>query len=360
MSSDIKHHDARASQELAQPIGRASTEDSSVGEQGCGPNLEKICDPIDKRLVRAVDIVEKNWPKYDSQALKVHIKDFIKEHASHPATDDASKSDEKINREKTAKAKDHLYDKVVHKTLEIAKAKISHAKTHNHHDAKKLFHDTKDVIIHEFGSQYQEVVDSVGAVVCEYYEEIKTDLCEALTYVGEVLKNDFSEVVTYVSEETEGLLTEVDDGATQALRKLVKQVAFEYTIEAVKFLRRVVIKQEERREKKDENGKYNFDFERFVELFEDPANFYNEYNLWGLVKLFKDTTNFYATINVYADFDFYADFGFEGFVELFEDEDDYVMVDHNTMMPPVTNNEVLATEVTEKAAARTRSWWFFW
>ncbi|KAF3069164.1 hypothetical protein CFAM422_007128 [Trichoderma lentiforme] len=359
MSSHIKHHDARASQELAQPIDKVSREGSSVGEPGCCPITGKICEDIVKLGVDVVAVkMEKIAPKYDSQAFEKHLRRFVKEHASNHAADDASKSDEKTNREKTAKAKDHLYDKVVHKTFEIAKAKISHAKTHDFQEAKKLFHETKDEIKHEFGSQYQEVVDSLGEVVCKYYEEFKTDLCEAVTYVGEVLKNDFSEIVTYVGEETEGLLTEltktppnsddkvisvvkVDDGATQALRKLVKQVAFEYTIEVVKFLKGVVIKREERREKKDENGKYDFDFERFVELFEDPANFY-------------------TTINVYADFDFYADFGFEGFVELFEDEDDYVMVDRNTMMPSATGDEVLATEVTEKAAARTRTWWLFW
>lgn len=180
----------------------------------------------------------------------------------------------------------------------------------------------------------------------------------------------------------------VDDGATQALRKLVEQVA-------CKFIIKVVNKWEERRERKEENEKYDFDFEGFIELFEDVANFYatvnvyadfdfyadfgfegfvelfedaanfytefdseavvklpedavksyTKFDLWGIVKLFKYATKFYTNL------DFYTNFDFDGFVELFEDEDDYVMVDRNTMMP---------SEITGKAAAGTGTWFFFW
>ncbi|KAL5082840.1 hypothetical protein Trisim1_002953 [Trichoderma cf. simile WF8] len=229
----------------------------------------------------------------------------------------------------------------------------------------------------------------------------------------------------------------VDDGATQALRKLVEQVA-------CKFITEVVNKWEERRERKEENEKYEFDFKGLIKLFKDaanfkanldpksvePTNFYTDFDFDGFVELFKDVANFYATVyavfdfyadfdfegfvelfedatkshtkpdpkgsvellkdannfsteseaeavvkvpedavksytefdlwglvklfkfatNFYTDFDVYAASGFEGFVELFEDEDDYVMVDRNTMMP---------SEIIGKAAARTRTWWFF-
>lgn len=198
----------------------------------------------------------------------------------------------------------------------------------------------------------------------------------------------------------------IDDGATQALRKLVEQVACKFMIE-------VVHKWEERRERKEENEKYEFNFKGFIKLFKDaarfkanfdpksvePTNFYTDFNfdgfvelfkedatkpdpkgsvellkdannfstesdseavvkvpedavksypefdLWGLVKLFKYATKFYTNL------DFYTNFDFDGFVELFEDEDDYVMVDRNTIM---------LSEITGKAAARTGTWFFFW
>ncbi|PKK50605.1 hypothetical protein CI102_4784 [Trichoderma harzianum] len=431
MSSHIKHHHARASQELAQPIGKASREDSSIGEQGSSPNLEKICDPIDEILNLAVDIVEKIWPKYDSQAFS----EYLKAHIFHSAEHNANKSDEKARERKIERISEIITkegDKIAHELVtKFEKVRIHVHDVQDNKDhlrelgvqAKARIHDYLKVHLHEaVDKPVHETVDKpVHEIVDDKFDEVDEIACKDYDKVSE---NPFDEFITDSDVETDHTYVEVDDGATQALRKLVEQVACKFIIE-------VVNKWKERRERKEENEKYQFNFKGFIKLFKDAANFkanfdpksveptnfytdfdfygfvelfkdatkphtkhdpegsvellkdannfstesdseavvkvpedavksYTEFDLWGLVKLFEDAANFYATVNGYADVDFYADFDFDGFVELFEDEEDYVMVDRNTMMPSATDDEVLATEVTEKAAARTRTWWFFW
>ncbi|KAJ4859120.1 hypothetical protein T069G_07387 [Trichoderma breve] len=399
MSPHIKHHHARASQELAQPIDKVSREGSSVGEQDCGPNPKTIYEEI---VGRAVDIAEKKWPKYDSQAFEVHLRRLIKEYASHCAEHDASKSDEKarerkieriseiITKEgdkiahdfftKIEKVRIHVHDvdkEHLHELGVQAKARIQAlVKVHIHETVDKPVHETAGKPVHE---TVDDKFDEVDEIACKDYEK--------------VAENPFDEFITDSDAET-------DNTYVEALRKLVKQVV------ACKFIIKVANKWEERRERKEENEKYEFNFKGFIKLFKDAANFkanfdpksveptnfytdfdfdgfvelfkdannfstgsdseavvkvpedavkfYTEFDLWGLVKLFKFATDFYT------DFDVYAASDFEGFVELFEGEDDYVMVDRNTMMPSATGDEVLATEVTEKMGSRTRTWWFFW
>ncbi|KAL7781947.1 hypothetical protein V8C43DRAFT_327503 [Trichoderma afarasin] len=393
MNSHIKHHHARASQELAQPIDKVSREGSSVGEQGYGPNLEKICDPIDKILVFAAEIAEKKWPKcakYDSEAFSKYLVDLTKAHFSHCAEHDASKSDEKARERKIDRISEIITkegDKIAHEFF----TKIEKVRIH--------VHDVDKEHLRELGVQVKariqalsqvhthETVDKpVRETVDDKFDEVDEIACKDYDKVSE---NPFDEFITDSDAETDHTYVEVDDGATQALRKLIEQVACKFIIE-------VVNKWEERRERKEENEKYEFNFKGFIKLFKDaanfkanfdpksvkPTNFYTDFDFDGFVELFQDATNFYTesdskavfkvpedvvkaytefdlwglvklfkyATNFYTDFDVYAASGFEGFVELFEDEDDYVMVDRNTMMP---------SEITGKAAARTRTWWFF-
>ncbi|KAL6826853.1 hypothetical protein J3E69DRAFT_355111 [Trichoderma sp. SZMC 28015] len=429
MSSDIKHHHARASQELAQPIDKVSREGSSVGEQGCCPNPETIYEKIVKLGVDVVAVkVQKIAPKYDSQAFEKHLRGLIKEYASHCLEHNASKSDENVRERKIEKISKVITkdgDKIAHELF----TKFDKVRIHVHDvqatkdylhklgvQAQADFHDYFGVHLHEtvdkpvhetVDKPVHETVDKpVHETVDDKFDEVDEFACKNYDKVSE---NPFDEFVTDSDAETDNTYVEVDDGATQALRKLVEQVACKFIIE-------VVDKWEERRERKEENEKYEFNFKGFIKLFKDAANFkanfdpksveptnfytdfdfdgfvelfkdttkrhtkpdpkgsaellkdannvstrsdseavvkvpegavksYTEFDLWGLVKLFKYATKFYTNL------DFYTNFDFDGFVELFEDEDDYVMVDRNTMM---------LSEITGKAAARTGTWFFFW
>ncbi|PNP50801.1 hypothetical protein THARTR1_08422 [Trichoderma harzianum] len=319
----LKHGYAGASHRVAPTNIKACPRVNSDDEYGCCLVTGNIVEGI---VSHAVDIAEKTVPKYDSEVFKEHLVELIKKYYPHCAEDDAGKS------EKNAEAvpKVHVYHKMAHEVvtrLEEVTGMNAHDVQANKDYFRELGRHVRSRVKHHHHKTADDNIDEGDKVAGKDFDEVS--------------ENDLSEASTYVGEEMDGLLTEVDDGATQALRKLVKQVA-------IKFMIEVVNKRKGREDKEEENEKYDFDFERFAELFEDPANFYTDFDLWGLVELSED-----ATI-------FYTNFDFEGFVELFEDEDGYVMVDRNTMMPSATDDEVLATEVTGKAAARTRTWWFFW
>ncbi|KAK4070054.1 uncharacterized protein Triagg1_6475 [Trichoderma aggressivum f. europaeum] len=343
MSPHVKHHHARAIQELARPIVKAPTDDSSVGEHGCCPITEKILDEI---VSHVYDVAKATVPGYDTQALKQRLEVFIKKHYPHSAENDASKSDEETTGEKNAEVvtKVHVHQKIAHE-FAAKLEEISGLNGLNVHDVlanKDHFHKLGRHIKRRLERHHEiagDNIDEADKVAYKHYDTVS--------------ENDFSEVSTYDSEETdEPFMEKVDDGATQALRKLVDQVAFEFIIE-------VVDKREKRKEKKKQNEKYDFGFEGFVKLFDDAANFYTDFDFKSFVKLFKHATNLNTGLNLEDSVElseittnFYSDFDLWGIVQLFEYEDGYVMVDRNTMMPS-------ATEITGKAAARTRTWGFF-
>lgn len=197
MSTHIKHHQARASQELAQPNGKASREGSSVGEQGCCPNPETIYEKIVKLGVDVVAVkMEKIIaPKYDSQAFEKHLRGLIEEYASHCAEHDASKSDEKARERKIErmskiitkegdkighelvtkidKVRIHLHDVDKEHLRELraqVKARIqAQVKVHTHEAVDKPVRETVDKPVHE---TVDDKFDEVDEIACKDYDKV--------------------------------------------------------------------------------------------------------------------------------------------------------------------------------------------
>ncbi|KAL7963633.1 hypothetical protein V8C34DRAFT_266127 [Trichoderma compactum] len=224
MSSHLKHHHAGASQKLAQPIVKAFTDDSSVGEHGCCPITDKIFDEI---VSHTYDFTKKTVPQYDTEAFKEHLVEFIKKHYPHCAEGDASKSDEKIIEKKPDEAttKERVYVRLFRRTLTSVEEEINHRKAHGLPATREHLHEIKAELEGEFTSHLHEFV-----------RKCFPDVDEVTYKIFEEGESDFSEFATYVDEEIVG-------PSIEALRKLVEQVAFRFIIQ-------VVNKREERKEKK--------------------------------------------------------------------------------------------------------------
>lgn len=221
MSSHIKHHHARASQELAQPIDKVSREGNSVGEQGCCPNPETIYEKIVKLGVDVVAVkMEKIAPKYDSQAFEKHLHGLIKEYASHCLEHDASKSDEKARERKIERISEIITkegDKIFHELstkfdkVRIHVHDVQATKAYLHElgvQAKADFHDYFKVHLHEtVDKPAHETVDKpVHETVDDKFDEVDEIACKDYDKVSE---NPFDEFVTDSDAETDNTYVEV-------------------------------------------------------------------------------------------------------------------------------------------------------
>lgn len=226
MSSDIKHHHARASQELAQPIDKVSREGSSVGEQGCCPNPETIYEKIVKLGVDVVAVkMEKIIaPKYDSQAFEKHLRGLIKEHASHCLEHDASKSDEKARERKIERISEIITkdgDKIAHELF----TKFDKVRIHVHdvQATKAYLHELGVQLTAQFGVHSHETVDKpvretvdkhiyetvdkpVHETVDDKFDKVDEIACKDYDKVSE---NPFDELITESDAETDNTYVEV-------------------------------------------------------------------------------------------------------------------------------------------------------
>lgn len=204
MSPHIKHHHARASQELAQPIVKAFTDDSSVGEHGCSPITGKICDEI---VSHTYDATKKTIPQYDTQAFKNHLVDlvdFIKEHYPHFAEVDASKSDKKIIGKKNAEVvtKAHVFDKGFHE-LATKFEEITGINAHDVEANKAYFRELGRQVKCHVTKKHHEIAD--GNI--DEADKVAYKHCDTVS------ENDFSELSTYGGEETDDPFMEVREKA---------------------------------------------------------------------------------------------------------------------------------------------------
>lgn len=215
----MKHHHARASQELAQPIDKVSREGSSVGEQGCCPNPETIYEKIVKLGVDVVAVkIEKIAPKYDSQAFEKHLRCLIKEYASHCAEHDASESDEKARERKIERISKIITkegDKIGHELVTTIEKVRIHLHDVDKDHLRELRVQVKARLQAQFGVHSHETVDKpvretvdkpVHETVDDKFDEVDEIACKDYDKVSE---NPFDEFITDSDAETDNTYVEV-------------------------------------------------------------------------------------------------------------------------------------------------------